>query len=59
MTERTREQVTYKSKSFISDIRYYSRNPDVVKSKIQEKAEKYQSIYEQVANDATLFQREN
>ncbi|WP_172373415.1 YtxH domain-containing protein [Sporosarcina jiandibaonis] len=51
----TREQVMNKSRDFISDVRYYSKNPDVVKLKIQEKSEKYQSIYEQVANDATYF----
>ena len=51
----TREHVTYKSKSFFYDMRYYSKNPDVVKSKIQVQAEKYQSLYEQIANDATYF----
>jgi hypothetical protein len=51
----TREQVVNKSKDFMSDVRYYSRNPDVVKLKLQEKSEKYQSIYEQVASDATYF----
>ena len=51
----TREHVTYKSKSFMYDVRYYSKNPDVVKSKLQVQAEKYQSIYEQIANDATYF----
>ncbi|QUW23498.1 YtxH domain-containing protein [Sporosarcina sp. Marseille-Q4063] len=51
----TREDVVNKSRSFMSDVRYYSKNPDVVKLKLQEKSEKYQSIYEQVANDATYF----
>lgn len=51
----TREQVVKKSRSFISDVRYYSRNPDIVKLMIQKKTEKYQSIYEQVANDASYF----
>jgi adenylosuccinate synthase len=44
-----------KSRSFMYDVRYYSKNPDVVKLKLQEKSEKYQSIYEQVASDATYF----
>jgi adenylosuccinate synthase len=52
---RTREDVVNKSRSFMYDIRYYSKNPDVVKLKLQEKSEKYQSIYEQVASDATYF----
>lgn len=52
---RTREDVVNKSRSFMYDVRYYSKNPDVVKLKLQEKSEKYQSIYEQVASDATYF----
>jgi adenylosuccinate synthase len=52
---RTREDVMNKSRSFMYDVRYYSKNPDVVKLKLQEKSEKYQSIYEQVASDATYF----
>ena len=51
----TREQVKSKSRKFVSDVRYYSRNPDLVKLMIQKKTEKYQSIYEQVANDASYF----
>lgn len=51
----TREQVQKKSRKFTSDIRYYSRHPDIVKLMIQKKTEKYQSIYEQVANDASYF----
>lgn len=35
----TREQLMYTSRSLISDVRFYSRNPDVVKMKVQEKSE--------------------
>ena len=51
----TREQVQRNTRKVISDVRYYSRNPDIVKLMIQKKTEKYQSIYEQVASDATYF----
>lgn len=51
----TREQVFKKSKGIVSDIRFYAKNPDVVKSKVEEKSEKYKSIYEQISNDATYL----
>lgn len=51
----TREQVMNKSKNIVSGVTFYSKNPDVLKSKIQEKTEKYQSIYEQFTDDATYI----
>lgn len=51
----TREQVIAKTNVFVSDVRFYTSNPDVLKSKVQEKTEKYQSIYEQFSNDATYL----
>lgn len=51
----TREQVITKSKDFVSDVKFYGSHPDVLKSKFQEKTEKYQSIYEQFSNDATYL----
>ena len=51
----TREQVITKSRDFVSDVKYYGGHPDVLKSKVQEKTEKYQSIYEQFSNDATYL----
>ena len=36
----TREQVMNKSKSFITDVRYYSKNPDIVKIKDSGKVRK-------------------
>ena len=51
----TRMQVTNKSRNMISGVTFYSKNPDVLKSKIQEKTEKYQSIYEQFSDDATYI----
>lgn len=51
----TRMQVTNKSRNMISGVTFYTKNPDVLKSKIQEKTEKYQSIYEQFSEDATYI----
>lgn len=51
----TREQVMKKSNNIVSGIAYYSKNPDRLKSKIQEKTEKYQSIYEQFSEDASYI----
>lgn len=51
----TRRQVVSKSKKMVSNITFYSKNPDILKSKAQEKAEKYQSIYEQFADDASFL----
>lgn len=48
----TREQVTRKSKGFLSDVNFYSKNPDILKMKLEEKREKYQAVYEQLAGDA-------
>lgn len=51
----TREQVLSKSKIFVRDIRFYLNNPVVLKSKVQEKTEKYKSIYEQFSSDASYI----
>ena len=51
----TREQVTKKSKKFVTGITFYSKNPDVLKFKLQEKREKYQTLYEQLAGDASYI----
>ena len=51
----TRKQVITKSRGLVSNIRFYTSHPDVLKSKVQEKTEKYQSIYEQFSSDATYL----
>ncbi|WP_203248608.1 hypothetical protein [Sporosarcina beigongshangi] len=51
----TREQVTKNSKKLASGISFYSKNPDVLKLKLQEKTEKYQTLYEQLAGDASYI----
>lgn len=51
----TRRQVAAKSKRAIGDVGYYAKNPDVLKTKVKEKSEKYQSLYEQFSEDASYF----
>lgn len=51
----TREQVRGKSKKLISAVSFYSKNQDVLKFKIQEKTEKVQTLYEQLAGDASYI----
>ena len=51
----TREQVVKKTGSVVSGITFYSKNPDLLKLKVQEKTEKYQSIYEQFSDDASYI----
>ena len=51
----TREQVISKSKTIIEGVRFYSKNPDVLKTRIQEKTDKYRSMYEQFTEDATFI----
>lgn len=53
--KRTRDQMVNNTKSIISEFRFYTQNPDVLKSKLLEKKEKYQSVYEQFSNDATYL----
>lgn len=48
----TRDQVTRKSKNILSDVRFYSKNPDILKQKAQQKTNKIQSMYEQFSGDA-------
>ena len=51
----TREQMTKRSKKIASDMNFYTKNPDVFKLKLQEKSEKYQTLYEQLAGDASYI----
>lgn len=51
----TREQVTSKSKTIINEVRFYSKNPDVLKIKFQEETDKYRSMYEQFTEDASFI----
>lgn len=48
----TREDVKYRLNNLSSDIKYYSQNREDFKLKLQEKADKIQSVYDQFSRDA-------
>ena len=49
----TRNQVKRDVKHFVSEVGFYSKNPDILKVKVQEKKEKIQSVVDQITEDAT------
>lgn len=51
----TREQMKRKSNSIVSDVSFYTKNPDIVKVKVKEKSDQFQSIYEQFSADASYI----
>jgi TRAP-type mannitol/chloroaromatic compound transport system substrate-binding protein len=54
----TRRQVSERSRGLAKEIRFYSRNQDILRWKLQEKKEKYQSVYEQLAGDVTYIKKQ-
>ena len=54
----TRQQVMRKSNAMISQVGYYSKNPDVLKHKLQQQKDKYLSIYEQFSGDAAYIKNQ-
>jgi gas vesicle protein len=48
----TREDVKYKLKNVSYDVKYYSKNREDLKLKIQETADKLQTVYNQFTQDA-------
>lgn len=54
----TRQQFLGKSRKLSSDFGYYSKNPQLLKYQMQEKAEKIQTLYEQIAGDATYIKKQ-
>lgn len=54
----TRYQVMRKSSAMIEQAGYYSKNPDILKQKLQQQKEKYVSIYEQFSGDATYIKHQ-
>ncbi|MHA6260276.1 YtxH domain-containing protein [Sporosarcina sp. CAU 1771] len=51
----TREQVAKQLKDGMSKTRYYSRNPEILKSRAMDKKEQIQTIVEQFTEDATYI----
>lgn len=51
----TRQHVVKKTNDMTSQVSYYSKNPDVLKQKLQQQKDKYLSIYEQFSGDAAYI----
>ncbi len=51
----TRIQVVKKSNNFITEMKFYSKNPDVLKWKLEEKKAKYKSVFDQLSGDASYI----
>lgn len=51
----TRKNIVKKSNNYITGIKYYAQNPDVLKWKLEEKKVKYKSVYEQLSGDASYI----
>lgn len=51
----TREQIIGRSKKAVHMVQYYTKNKDVLKSKIEEQKEKYETIFERVSEDAAYI----
>lgn len=51
----TRKDIVKKSTKCITEMKYYAKNPDVLKWKLEEKKGKYLSVFEQLSDDATYI----
>jgi len=54
----TRNQVVRKSNNLVTQMKFYSKNTDVLKLKLKEQQEKYQSVFEQLSGDATYIKEQ-
>jgi len=51
----TRKHIVKKSNNCITGMKYYAKNPDVLKWKLDEKKEKYKSVFEQLSGDMSYI----
>ena len=51
----TRKHIVKKSNNYVTKMKYYAQNPDVLKWKLEEKTDKYKSVYEQLSGDASYI----
>ena len=51
----TRKHIVKKSNNCITGMKYYVKNPDVLKWKLEEKKAKYKSVFEQLSGDASYI----
>ncbi|AMQ05118.1 MULTISPECIES: hypothetical protein [Sporosarcina] len=51
----TRKHIVKKSNNCISEMKYYAKNTDVLRWKLEEKKDKYKSVFEQLSDDASYI----
>lgn len=51
----TRKHIVKKSNNYIMEMKYYAKNTDVLKWKLEEKKAKYKSVFEQLSGDASYI----
>ena len=51
----TRKLIVKKSTNCITGMKFYANNPDILKWKLEEKKDKYKSVFEQLAGDASYI----
>ena len=51
----TRKHIVKKSNNCITEMKFYVKNPDVLKWKLEEKKEKYKSVFEQLSGDVSYI----
>ncbi len=51
----TRKHIVKKSTNCITGMKFYTENPDVLKWKLEEKKEKYKSVFEQLSGDVSYI----
>ncbi|MBO0587925.1 YtxH domain-containing protein [Sporosarcina sp. E16_8] len=51
----TRKHIVKKSNNCITGMKFYMKNPDVLKWKLEEKKDKYRSVYVQLSGDISYI----
>jgi len=53
---RTREDLMRRTKGLSADVKFYSKNPDILKWKMQDRTQQMKSVYDQLSNDISYIQ---
>lgn len=51
----TRKHIAKKSTNCITEVKYYAKNPDVFKWKLEEKKDTYKSVFDQLSGDLSYI----
>lgn len=55
LDRKTRESVVDTTKKVTNEVTYYTKNPSLLKERVQNEAQKYQSLYERFSEDAVFL----